>query len=78
MKRMKKFEGVIYDGKVVGEAKVLFLTGEIYHGNFDEHFMKTGLGVNLMPGKDADLYYGTFKRNLYHGLGKLFKKRNEL
>lgn len=40
--------------------------------------MKTGLGINLIPGKDAHLYYGTFKRNQYHGLGKIFRKRDEM
>ena len=63
MLRTKKFEGTIFDGKVLGTAKVIYKTGDIYHGFLDENFMKTGLGLNLSGGKDTQLYYGTFKRN---------------
>ena len=30
MKRIKKFEGTIFDGKILGEANVLFTNGIIY------------------------------------------------
>lgn len=73
MQRVKKFEGTIYEGKVQGEANILYSTGELYKGHLDENFMRTGMGLNLTPGKDANLYYGTFKKNLYQGLGKVFR-----
>lgn len=77
MKRIKKFEGTIFDGKILGEANVLFSNGEIYKGHFDEKFMKTGYGLNLTSGKSVQLYSGNFKNNLYHGFGKVFKNRDE-
>lgn len=51
MLRIKKFEGIIFDGKVTGPANITYKTGEIYKGFLDEDFMKTGLGISLSGGE---------------------------
>ena len=45
--KVKRFEGVIVDGKVLGNAKVEYKTGDIFEGKLNNQFMKTGKGTNL-------------------------------
>ena len=62
---------------MIGEVKVEYIDGSIYHGHLNLNFMKNGEGLLLKRSKGVELYYGNFKNDQYHGIGKIFKDNNE-
>ena len=73
--KIKRFEGILFNGKIQGKAKILYKDGDLYEGTMDDYFNKKGYGTNLQT--DGRLYSGDFKRDLYHGLGKLFENKED-
>ena len=73
--KIKRFEGVLFKGKILGKAKILYKNGDLYEGTMDDYFNRNGHGTNLQH--NGKLYSGDFKRDLYHGLGKLFENKED-
>ena len=68
--KIKRFEGIIQKGKILGKCKVRYLNDDTFEGQYDEYFMRTGTGIQFS--NDGMLYSGEFRHDKYNGIGKLF------